>query len=682
MKPWMKPLALCVAMSALAACDLELDSDNKDPNQNSKVIDDTGNIGTNENTKVNLRILETTDLHANILNFNYYTNTMDDSVGLVKTATLIELARNEVDNSVLVDNGDLLQGSPLGDYYAKIKGLASNEVHPIYKAMNLLQYDAANIGNHEFNFGLPFLKEAIDDANFPYTSSNVVVDDHDNNDENDISYFSPYLIQKKNVLDTNGTAHQLKIGYIGFVPPQVMQWDKANLETLVKAKDMVDMANKYVPMMKAEGADIIIAIPHSGLVTSNREGNDENASYYLAQVEGIDAIMFGHAHRNFPGDKSYDNLANIDNTKGTIHGVAAVMPGYWGKYLGVIDLELEQDENQNWLVVDSQSSLRAISQTNSDRSVTSLVESHAAIQAAVENDHQEVQAWVSEPFAKIAAPINSFFALVQDDPSIQVVTDAQTWYVKQIVKGTELEALPILSVGAPFRAGRGGSEDFTNLAAGDVSYGNVSDLYIYPNTLKVLKLNGGEVKEWLEMSAGQFNQIIPASLDQALINPDFPSYNFDVIDGVTYQIDVSQKARYDKDGKLVEAHSERIKQLQFQGNAINFNQEFLVVSNNYRASGGGNFPAIQSDKIVIDAPNENRQTVADYLIYMTEKNPDNGFDPSADGNWHFSSLANTQVLFNGSASQSARDFSQNSADIEYSHVNDDGYGVYTVNLEQ
>ena len=680
MKFCIKPLAFCITMGALSACNIGLDSDSKSPQQDSKVNDGSSNSG--HPPVVSLRILETTDLHANVLNFNYYQDSLDDSVGFVKTASLIEQARSEVNNSVLVDNGDLLQGSPLGDYYAKIKGLATNEVHPIYKAMNLLQYDVANIGNHEFNFGLPFLQEAINDANFPYISSNVVIDDHDNNEDNDISYFPPYMIQKKNVLDNSGNAQQLNIGYIGFVPPQIMQWDKTNLDSQVKAKDMVDMANKYVPMMKAEGADIIIAIPHSGLVTTDPQGNDENASYYLAQVPDIDAIMFGHAHRNFPGDISYDNLPNIDNTKGTIHGVAAVMPGYWGKFLGVIDLRIQQNENQTWSVVDSQSSLRAISKTNSDRSVTSLVDSHSGVQAAVEHDHQEVKNWVSEPFAKIAAPINSFFALVQDDPSIQVVTDAQTWYVKQIVKGTNLENLAVLSVGAPFRAGRGGSDDFTDLAQGDVSYGNVSDLYIYPNTLKVLKLTGAEVKEWLEMSAGQFNEIVPGSQNQPLINSDFPSYNFDVIDGVEYQIDVSQKAKYDKDGHLVNGQSERIKQLSYQGRAIDLTQEFLVVSNNYRASGGGNFPAINNDKIVIDAPNENRQTVADYLIYMTQKNPENGFDPSADGNWHFSSLANTQVLFNGSASQSALNFSQNSPDIEFSHINADNFGVYRINLER
>jgi 2',3'-cyclic-nucleotide 2'-phosphodiesterase/3'-nucleotidase len=669
----LKKIALCSSVvMGLSACG----GDNKS-DDNAKAVDQGPVIKTSQ---VVLRVMETTDLHANIMNYNYYRGAPDDSVGLVKTASLIKAARAEVKNSVLVDNGDLLQGSPLGDYVAKVKGLEENDVHPIYKAMNLLDYDAANIGNHEFNFGLPFLKQAIDDANFPYTSANVFFDDHDTDDSNDIPYFSPYLIKHKNVLDVDGNAHQLTIGYIGFVPPQVMQWDKSNLETRVKAKDIVDMANRYVPQMKADGADIIIAIPHSGLVTSERLGGDENASFYLSQVAGIDAIMFGHAHRNFPGHSSYDGLVGVDNVKGTINGVAAVMPGYWGKYLGYIDLTLEKSADDVWSVVDSESILKPISQSNPDRSVTSLVESHAGIAEAVQHDHELVNTWVSEPFAKISQPINSFFALVQDDPSIQVVTDAQTWYVQTIVKGTALEDLPILSVGAPFRAGRGGSDDFTDLTAGDVSYGNVADLYIYPNTLKVLKLNGAEVKQWLEMSAGQFNTIAAGSQDVELINNDFPSYNFDVIDGIEYEIDVSQAARYDKSGNLVDVNNSRIKNITYQGEAINLAQEFLVVSNNYRASGGGNFPGINSEKIVIDAPNENRQTVADYLIFSTEENPATGFDPSADNNWSFTPLANTTVLFNGSSKDAAQTFAGQNPALTYSQMNADGYGVYRLNL--
>lgn len=628
--------------------------------------------------EVLLRVMETTDIHANLMNHNYYNGNTDDSVGLVKTATLIRQARAEVDNSVLVDNGDLLQGSPLGDYFAKIETLKNNQVHPIYKAMNLLDYDVANIGNHEFNFGLPFLKEAIDDAAFPYISANVFFDDADDNPDNDIPYFQPYVIQKKVVLDNAGNSHELNIGYIGFVPPQIMQWDKSNLETRVIAKDMVEMANKYVPQMKQQGADVVIAIPHSGLTTSSRQGGDENASYYLSQVDGIDAILFGHAHRTFPGDASYNNLNGVDNSKGTINGVAAVMPGFWGNHLGYIDLKLVNDAQGNWQVKDSQTVLKAIAKTE-NRVTTALVESDIAITEAIAQDHQQVSDWVSAPFARISAPIHSYFALVQDDPSIQVVTDAQRAYVEKITRGTDLESLPILSVGAPFRAGRGGASDYTYLQAGDVSYGNVADLYIYPNTLKVLQLSGAEVKEWLEMSAGQFNQIVPGSSGSDLINPDFPSYNFDVIDGVSYQVDVSQPAKYDKNGTLINPQASRIINLQYQGAVIGLSQEFLVISNNYRASGGGNFPAVNASRIVIDAPDENRQTVADYLIAETAKAPASGFDPSADNNWSLAPLAGTSVQLLSSASDSAKNFAAE-AGLVFEGTNQDGFGIYRLEL--
>ena len=629
---------------------------------------------------VELRVMETTDLHAYLMNHNYFKNTENDGVGFVKTASLIKEAREEATNSVLVDNGDLLQGSPLGDYMAKVKGLETNDVHPVYKAMNLLDYDVANIGNHEFNYGLEFLKDSIDDANFPYISANVFFDDHDDDDSNDIHYFTPYIIQSKNVLDTEGNSHTLDIGYIGFVPPQIMGWDKANLEGKVITKDIVDMAVKYVPQMKAEGADIIVAIPHSGIKTSPREKMEENASYYLSEVEGIDAIMFGHAHSNFPSEK-YSNLEGVDIEKGTINGVAAVMPGRWGDNLGYIDMELMVDELGNWSVLDTQSVLKPI--RNSEEKF--VAESHPEVKDAIATDHQEVIEWVSKPFAKTSAPINSFFALTQDDPSIQVVTDAQRWYTAQLVQGTELEGLPILSVGAPFATGRDGASDFTDIAAGDVSYGSVASLYKYANTLTVLKMTGAEVKEWLEKSAGQFNQITVGSTGEELVNTNFFTWNFDIIDGVTFQIDVSQPAKYAATSDdIVNPDAQRIVNLKYNDVAIDPNQEFLLASNNYRAANTpANFPGISADKVVISAPNENRQVVADYLISQTEENPATGFDPSADGNWSFVKLPNTKVQFTTSSTETAKAFAaQNLPAVDFlAETDKDYFGIYTLNLD-
>ncbi|BBN83850.1 2',3'-cyclic-nucleotide 2'-phosphodiesterase [Pseudoalteromonas sp. A25] len=678
MKTKLLPLAILCGSSALfAGCS---DSDNR---KEVKKVEVQKPVGVSEGTKIEVRLLETTDLHANLLNFNYFADKQDDKVGLVKTAALIRQAREQATNSVLVDNGDLIQGSPLGDYMAKIKNLAQGDVHPVYAAMNTLNYDVANIGNHEFNFGLEFLNEAINDANFPYISANVFKDDGDNDASNDEPLFSPFVIQEKMFKDTQGKEHTIKVGFIGFVPPQIMQWDKANLEGKVIAKDIVEMANQYVPKMKEEGADLIVAIPHSGLEVSAKKPLAENASYYLSKVEGIDAIMFGHAHANFPGSR-YEGLAEhgIDTEKGTINGVAAVMPGFWGNNLGVIDLTLEYKAGE-WQVSESQSSLQPIYKTDENRVTTALVENDAQVESAVTQAHQETREWVNAPFAKITAPVNSYFALVNDDPSIQIVTDAQTWYTKKIVQGTELDGLPILSAGAPFRAGRGGADDYTSIATGDIAYRNVADLYIYPNVLKVLKLTGAQVKEWLEMSAGQFQQIDANNTDvQMLVNPKFPSYNFDVIDGVTYQIDVTQPARYSAKGEKV-SEGQRIIELKYQGKPVSATQEFLVATNNYRASGGGNFPAITADKIVVDSPDENRQVVADFIAYQSGKNNGQGLNPSADMNWSFAPVANVHIQFTSSNSDNAKAYAEQfSHIIPTTEVNEDGFAVYQLDLTQ
>lgn len=617
---------------------------------------------------VELRVMETTDIHMHIQDYDYYKDSQSNSVGLSKVATLIRQARAEVANSVLVDNGDLLQGTPLGDYVAKGKVLKFGETHPAFKAMNLLDYDAANIGNHEFNYGLDFLMKSLNGANFPYVVANVYFDDGDDDATNDQNYFQPYIIKDKEVVDSEGNKQTIKIGYIGFTPPQIMTWDKANLTGKVISKDIVETARKFVPEMKAKGADVVVAIPHSGMYGTPREGMDEHATYYLAKVEGIDAIMFGHSHRVFPGDKALDAYEGVDSEKGTVFGVAATMPGFWGSHLGVVDLTLEK-ENGKWEVVDGTGSVRAIAKREGRKSI-SLVEAAADINNVVEEDHQGTLAYMRKKVGETTADINSFFALVQDDPSIQVVNQAQTWYVKNIVQGTSFDGLPILSAGAPFKAGgRGGADYYTDVKKGDIALKNVSDLYIYPNDLKVVKLNGAQIVEWLEFSAGQFNQIdaSDSSTAQQLVNTSFPTYNFDVIDGINYQIDVTQPARYESKGAMVSADNHRITNVTFQGKAIDLSQDFLVATNNYRAGGGGHFPNLDGSTIVIDAPDKNRDVVANYLLSQTT------ISPKADGNWHFAdTLANAKVVFKTSPKGKA----VASDNLEFDKDLDDGFAQF------
>lgn len=620
---------------------------------------------------VSLRILETTDIHTHLVNYDYYRDGESDTVGLAKVATLLKTARGEAENVVFIDNGDLIQGNPLGDYMAKERGLKKGEIHPVFKAMNLLDYDAANIGNHEFNYGLEFLDNSIAGANFPYVSANVFVDDGDGNAENDTPYFDPYVILDREFTDEDGKVHKAKVGVIGFVPPQIMQWDKANLEGRVISKDIVETARKYVPEMREKGADIVIAVPHSGLSTMARTGMEENATYYLSKVDGIDAILFGHAHTVFPSD-AFSDLEGVDIAKGTINGVAAVMPGFWGSHLGVIDLKLNVSDDGEWSVIDSLSEARAIYQREG-RTVTPLVDADPDIIAAVQEEHEATIAYMREGVGTTSAPINSFFALVADDPSIQIVTNAQKWYLEKILNGSEYDGIPILSAGAPFKAGgRGGPDYFTDIPEGKIALKNVADLYIYPNTVRAVLLDGDQVREWLEMSAGQFNQIDPTSSEeQMLINPDFPTYNYDVIDGVTYQIDITKPARYNKAGEIVNPDSHRIINLEFKGQPVGSDQQFIVATNNYRAGGGGNFPALDGSTVIVEAPDENRTVLANYIL--TEK----AIDPQADGNWSFAPIGEaSKVTFTTSPKASG---AANAPDnISFVGEDADGFAKYVL----
>ncbi len=602
-------------------------------------------LGSASAVEVKLRLLETTDIHMNLMSYDYYQDKATDQYGLSRAVTLIKAAKAEGPNSLLFDNGDLLQGNPMGDVLAKIKPLKDGDVHPAYKVMNQLGYDAGNLGNHEFNYGLPFLRRALAGANFPYVNANVFLDEKGVAVGAETHAFTPYLILTRQFTDTQGAKHTFKIGVIGFVPPQIMQWDKANLEGRVTTKDMADMAKKYVPEMRAKGAQLVIAIPHSGFEKGDVGQLGENAVSKLADVPGIDAILFGHAHAEFPS-KALAGHPKADVERGTINGIAAVMPGRWGDHLGVIDLTLDNSSGA-WTVKTSQSSIRPIFDRLAKKSIA---DADGMVDQAVAEEHAQTLEYVRNKVAVSSAPIYSYFALVEDDPSVQIVSNAQIAYVKRAFVGTDYEKLPVLSAAAPFKSGgRQGWAYYTDIPAGPLAVKNVADLYIYPNTLKAVLVNGAQVREWIEMSAGQFNQITPASAggaaQQPLVNDAFPSYNFDTIDGVTYELDLTQPAKYAVNGSLAQASANRVKNLKFDGQPINPVAKFVVVTNNYRAYGGGNFPDLKADKVILDAPDENRQALVEFLQMSDALSPNKQVNPAADGNWRILPVQGVKMTF-------------------------------------
>ena len=621
--------------------------------------------------QAHLRIMETTDLHVHVHPYDYYGDRPTDRVGLSRVASIVQNIRAEAGNSILLDNGDFLQGNPMGDYIAYERGMKEGDMHPIITAMNTLGFEGTTLGNHEFNYGLDFLMKAMAGADFPVVSANVVKKTGASPRE-DETLVPPYAILDRELTDGAGNEHDIKIGLIGFVPPQIMTWDRRHLEGNVEARDIIASAEAWVPQLREEGADIVIALAHTGIGGSNAEDMMENASIPLAGVDGIDVILTGHSHLVFPSS-TYAETPGLDVEAGTINGKPGVMGGFWGSHMGLVDLMLERD-GSGWRVVSHTSEARPIYQRNEDRSITALVEDYQPVLDATMTDHEETLAYVRRAVGKTDAALHSYFALVADDPSVQIVSNAQRWYIEQMMQGTEHEGLPILSAAAPFKAGgRGGADYYTDVPVGDVAIKNVADLYLYPNTVRAVRVTGAQVKDWLERSAGMFNQVEAGASDAPLLNPEFPSYNFDVIDGVKYEIDLSQPSKFDRDGAVINADANRIVNLTYDGAAIDPAAEFIIATNNYRAGGGGSFPGT-GDTIVFEGPDTNRDVIVRYIVEQGT------VSPRADFNWRFAPMDGTSVIFETGPAGAKYASDLEGMTLEETGTNDDGFALFRMQL--
>ena len=548
--------------------------------------------------RVHLRLLETSDLHMFARDWDYYRQRSDPTVGLDHLGLLIEDARATAPNALLFDNGDILQGNPLGDFVAEKSPRAGSWVHPMFRAMNRLGYDAATVGNHEFNYGLEFLEQSLRGAVFPFVCANVSRADGG-------VFLPPWRVIERVVVDEDGAKWPLRVGVIGFTPPQIMIWDKSHLEGKLACEDILASARRSLADLR-DHCDIVVALSHSGIADGPARENEENASLHLAALGGIDAIFTGHSHRVFPGP-DYAGRGNIDAEKGALAGVPAVMPGFWGSHLGVIDLALARDGDR-WHVVNFTTEARPIYRREGSRNI-SLVGCDARIDEAIEPEHDDANKWVSEPIGAFSTPVHSYFVFVGHDPATALVNEAQIVYARKLLAETPHAELPILSAAAPFKAGYT-PDWFIYIPAGPVARREVADIYMYPNTISAVRVNGALIEEWLEFAARVFNHVdIGASGPQALVDRRVPSYNFDVIAGLTYEIDLSQPARHDLTGKVVNPSARRVVDLRHDGKPIDREREFVVVTNNYRADGGGNFPGLTGASTVLRAPDLNRDAV-------------------------------------------------------------------------
>lgn len=566
-----------------------------------------------------LRLLATSDLHTQIMPWDYLADVPCPGRGLARLATLIARARAEVPDCVLLDNGDFLQGSPLGDLVA---AAGIDGIHPMIAAMNALGYDAATLGNHEFSHGLPFLDRSLRDATFPIVSANIFAEPGHR------PFVAPFTVLTR-MLTLGGQTHPLRIGVMGFAPPQLVTWDHQHLAGAITTEDILTAAHRTLPLLRATGVDLVIALSHSGIGDPTPLPGTENASAAVAALPGVDVLVAGHTHLTFPP---------ADAPDATLSGTPAVMPGFFGSHLGVIDLTLTRDD-AGWHVVDHRSRLWPIARRAADGQVAPLVSSDAAIEAIAAPAHTATLAWARQRIGHNTARLHSYFSLIRACASVRVVSRAQTAHVTRALAGTAFAGLPILSAAAPFRAGgRGGPENYSHIGVGDLAMRHISDLYIHPNTVTALQISGSELAAWLEQSASLYHRIRPGERDQMLIDPDFPSFNFDNIDGVTYRIDLSRPSRHDAQGAIVNPGSHRITDLRHDGAPVAPDARFVLATNSYRTGGSGNFPGARPDRVIYASGRLNTDVLLDHIVAQ------GGIPAPGPANWGFVPMPGTSVL--------------------------------------
>jgi 2',3'-cyclic-nucleotide 2'-phosphodiesterase/3'-nucleotidase len=634
-----------------------------------------------EGTRARLAILETTDLHSAILSYDYYQLAPDPSIGFERTVTLVRAARKEFPNTLLFDAGDTIQGTALADFQAQVEPVGCGEELAMYRAMDTLGYDGGTIGNHEFNYGLPFLAQvtgqpmavagvaptACAGPHFPLVLANVF------SVRDDRPVYPPYAVLDRTLLvrDAKGSERRvpLRVGIVGFTPPTIMSWDKRNLDGRVYARDVVETARAVLPALRSQGVDLVVAISHGGLDASPHANLMENANWYLAQVPGIDVLLLGHSHAAFPDPANaasrYAGMPGVDNQRGFVHGKPAVMANYWGKSLGVIDLALVRDAGR-WRIdpAGTHAEVRDIRRPDGR-----FVAPDPAIAALVEPVHEATIAYVSTPIGDSDFAMASFFTELGDVSALQPVNSAQRDYVVRYIAANlpALANIPVLSAAAPFKTGFGGPGDYTDIEPGPLAIHDAADLYLYPNTLAAVKIDGAVLKGWLERSARRFNRIDPArSEPQDLVNRKVPGYNVDVVQGgLTYAIDVTRP------------QGQRITALRFNGMPVRPEQAFILVTNNDRAGGGGHF-GLQGSEIILSAPDANRDVLIDWV--KARRHLTRAHD-GAERNWHIVPVRTAgPVLFTSAPGKLALARAAGLRGITELHANPDGTATYAIDL--
>jgi 2',3'-cyclic-nucleotide 2'-phosphodiesterase/3'-nucleotidase len=338
-------------------------------------------------------------------------------------------------------------------------------------------------------------------------------------------------------------------------------------------------------------------------------------------LEGIDAIIAGHTHLHLPGT-AHSGLGNVCAETGTVWGKPVAMPGACGSHLGVIDLRLDISPQARWSVTGFDCTLRPISERQADGSMVSTVPKDRTLTKLIEADHSATQAQLQQVVGYTDRPLLSYFSFIAPDYSMTVAAAAQAASVRAALTGTAAADLPLLSAVAPCKfGGRSGPLHYTDVSAGTISLRHVADLYVFPNQLCAVILDTSQVLDWLEKAASLFHQITPGSTDATLIDPAIPGHNFDVLHGLTWQIDLSVPPQYTPHGEALYHPGQRICDLRLNDAPVAPNQRFVVALNSYRANGGGLCTTSNNaEPLSIPAINV-REAICNYLAVTSASDP-------------------------------------------------------------
>ncbi|MBC9724619.1 bifunctional UDP-sugar hydrolase/5'-nucleotidase [Streptomyces sp. TRM68367] len=532
--------------------------------------------------RYSVTVLGTTDLHGHVFNWDYfkdaeYTDAQGNAQGLARISALVQRVRAERGrrNTLLIDAGDTIQGTPLTYYYAKVDPITAEggPVHPMAQAMNAIGYDAAALGNHEFNYGIETLRRFEAQCDFPLLGANAL-------DARTLKpAFPPYFIRKFHVKG----APPVKVAVLGLTNPGIAIWDKAYVQGKLTFPGLEEQAAKWVPKLKSMGADVVIVSAHSGSSGTSSYGDQlpyvENSAALVAQqVPDIDAILVGHAHVEIPELK-------VTNEK-TGRTVVLSEPLAYAERLSLFDIELAFSRGR-WHVESVAASVLNSNTVADDPRITRLLT----------DEHEKVVAYVNQVVGTATETLTTADARYKDAPIIDLITKVQEDVVKAALAGTEYASLPVLSQASPFSR-------TSQIPAGEVTIRDLSSLYVYDNTLVAKLMTGAQLKAYLEYSAEYFArtaQDAPVDVDRLTNANGRPDYNYDYVSGLSYDIDIAQPA------------GARIRNLTYNGAALADDRQFVFAVNNYRANGGGAFPHVASAKELWSESTEIRTRIAEWV---------------------------------------------------------------------